>query len=278
MTSRTQRRSAGNVGIFIGAIVVSVIALSPIAWVGYLSIAPPDALGQFPPRFTNLGVSSYAFVLLETPFMRYLRNSLIAGLASASTSVLLGFLAAYSFSRFRFRGAMALMFLVLFLYAVPTIAMILGFFVVFDRLNLIDTVLGLSIAHVLLSLPLCTWLLRGFIIRVPVEIEEAAYIDGCSRWQMLIRILLPLTGPGIASAAILSFLLSWNDFLNALILTGTQSRTLPVLLTGFITERVIYWDRMAAAGMLVMIIPVIFGLIVQRHLSGGLVSGGVKGA
>ena len=115
------------------------------------------------------------------------------------------------------------------------------------------------------------------MLRVPVELEEAAQVDGCGRLQALWRVVIPIMAPGIAATAVLTFLYSWNDFIYAVILTGRGARTLPVMISGFITERAVYWDRVAAAGMLVLLPTAILGLAVQRYLATGLAAGAVKG-
>lgn len=256
---------------------VLTVALVPIAWLAYLSIAPPDALTNLPPRPVAPDLRSYATILEDTPFIRYLGNSLFAAVFSTLVALFIGFPAAYSFSRFRFRGDGFTSILVLFLHAVPPISMVLPFFIIFSNLGLIDTLLGLGLSHVLITLPLAIWLLRGFVARVPHDLEDAAFVDGCGHLKMMWRVLLPVLAPGIAATAVLTFLYSWNDFLFALVLTGTEARTLPVLLTGFITDRVIYWDQLASAGVLVLLPPVIFGLAVQRYLVTGFTAGAVKG-
>jgi multiple sugar transport system permease protein len=159
----------------------------------------------------------------------------------------------------------------------PPIAMIIPLYVIYTRLGLLDTRVGLIVTHISLTLPLSVWLLRGFVLRVPVELEEAAQVDGCGRLGALWRVVIPIMAPGIAATAVLTFLYSWNDFIYAVILTGRGARTLPVMISGFITERAVYWDRVAAAGMLVMLPTAILGVAVQRYLATGLAAGAVKG-
>jgi multiple sugar transport system permease protein len=196
---------------------------------------------------------------------------------TSAGAIAIGLPAAYSFVRFRYHGRETLSLAVLCVHVMPPIAMIIPLYVIYSRLGLLDSRLGLAVTHISLTLPLSVWLLRGFVLRVPVELEEAAQVDGCGRLQALWRVVIPIMAPGIAATAVLTFLYSWNDFIYAVILTGRGARTLPVMISGFITERAVYWDRVAAAGMLVLLPTAILGAVVQRYLAAGLAAGAVKG-
>lgn len=250
----------------------------PIFWLIRLSVVPPSDLATLPPSLVfRPDFASYSEVFSNTDFLRYLRNSMIAATSSSLISLAIGLPAAYGFARFKFRGRQFFSLSVLFLHVMPPIAMILPFFMIFTRLGLTDSLIGLTIAHSLITLPLSVWLLRGFVARVPVELEEAAMVDGSGRFATLWRVIVPVLAPGLAATAVLTFLYSWNDYIYALTLTGLDSRTLPVLLTGFISDRAMLWDRLASAGTLVLLPPLLFGVLVQRHLVEGLAAGAVKG-
>lgn len=274
----TLMRAGRRAMLWVALVILVGATLFPIVWVVRLSVVPPADLATLPPPlFFEPDFSSYVEVVTDTQFLRYLRNSLIAAITSSVVALLLGLPAAYAFARFRFRGSQLFSLSVLFLHVMPPIAMILPFFVIFTRLNLNNNILGLATAHVLITLPLSVWLLRGFVARVPVQLEEAAMVDGASRLKTLWLIVVPVLAPGLAATGVLTFLYSWNDYIYALTLTGVDSRTLPVLLTGFISDRTLLWDRLASAGTLVMLPPLIFGALVQRHLVEGLAAGAVKG-
>ena len=259
------------------ALLVGYVAF-PLLWLARLSILPEPLLTELPPPWLfTPSVAGYREVLTLHPFAKYLRNSLVVALGSSTCAIVLGLPAAYSFVRFRFHGREPLSLAVLCVYVMPPIAMIIPLYVIYSRLGLLDTQVALIVTHTSVTLPLSVWLLRGFVMRVPVELEEAAQVDGCGRLEALWRVVVPIMAPGIAATAILTFLYSWNDFIYAVILTGRGARTLPVMISGFITEQAVYWDRVAAAGMLVLLPTAILGVAVQRYLATGLSGGAVKG-
>jgi multiple sugar transport system permease protein len=142
---------------------------------------------------------------------------------------------------------------------------------------LTDTRTALVISYLTFSIPLTVWMMTGFLEDVPVELEETAMIDGCTRLGAFLRVSIPLAAPGLAATAILSFMYSWNEFLYAVVLTGRASRTLPVTITSYMTNRAILWGRIAASGSLVLVPVLIFALIAQRYLVRGLSRGAIKG-
>jgi multiple sugar transport system permease protein len=150
-------------------------------------------------------------------------------------------------------------------------------YVLFNSIKLTDTIFALVISYLTFTIPLSIWMMLGFFEDVPVELEESAMIDGCTRFGALLRISFPLAAPGLAATAILSFLYCWNEFLYAVILTGRDARTLPVTITSFMTNKAILWGRIAASGSLILIPVLIFALLAQRYLIRGLSKGAVKG-
>jgi multiple sugar transport system permease protein len=159
----------------------------------------------------------------------------------------------------------------------PPIAIVVPLYVLFNRLDWTDTTLALVISYLTFTIPLSIWMMTGFFDDVPIELEEAAMIDGCSRFEALVRVSLPLVIPGMAATAILAFLFCWNEFLYAVILTGREARTLPVIITSFMTNKSVLWGRIAASGTLVLVPVIIFALVAQRYLVRGLAKGAVKG-
>ncbi len=212
------------------------------------------------------------------PVMAYARNSIIVALISTAFAIVIGTLAGFAFSRFRFRGKNSLFLGFMLGRAVPGIALSLPLFVLYARLGLSDTILGLVITYVALNTPFTAWLMDGFFRAIPEELDDAARIDGCSHWGAFIRVALPLALPGAAAAAIFAFLTSWNEFALASIITRTPaSRTFPPALFEFTGQFVSDWRGMTAMAVLMLIPAVIFVALVQRQLVQGLASGATKG-
>jgi multiple sugar transport system permease protein len=267
-----------NQAVIYTFILVSVLlSIAPIGYLLITSFKEPELTFAIPPvwNFTPTA-QNYADVLSSTEFDRYFVNSIIIALAATGIALTLGTLAAYGFSRFRFRGHFWLRMSTLVPQMLPPITIVVPLYVLFSRMDWIDTRQALIISYLTFTIPLSTWMMIGFFDDVPVELEEAAMIDGCSRPEALLRISLPLSLPGMAATAILGFLYCWNEFLYAVILTGRESRTLPVIITSFMTNRSVLWGRIAASGSLVLIPVLIFALLAQRYLVRGLARGAVK--
>lgn len=257
-------------------VMVLIIAF-PVFWLVRTAILPGPDLAILPPvmRFTP-DFHALKLVFVHDQFLKHLFNSLIVAVSATLIGVCVGFSAAYGLSRFKYHGKALLSVLILCLYVTPPIAMILPLYVIFQHVGLAGSVGSLIFAHSIFTVPLSTWMMRGFISRLPIEMEEAARIDGCNRVQGILRIALPLLSPGIVATMVLAFIYSWNDFIYAVILTSGSDTTLPVMIAGYITNKATYWGRIAAAGTLVIAPPFIFGFIVQRHLAEGLSAGAVK--
>jgi multiple sugar transport system permease protein len=238
-----------------------ILSVAPIVYIVITSFKEPELTFAIPPVWTF------------TPTMKNYNEVL----SSTAIALTLGTLAAYGFSRFRFRGHFWLKMSSLVPQMLPPIAIIVPLYVLFNSFNWIDTRQALVISYLTFTIPLSTWMMIGFFDDVPVELEEAAMIDGCSRFGALTRISLPLAVPGMAATAILAFLYCWNEFLYAVILTGRDARTLPVIITSFMTNKSVLWGRIAASGSLVLIPVLIFALVAQRYLIRGLAKGAVKG-
>jgi multiple sugar transport system permease protein len=190
-----------------------------------------------------------------------------------------GIPAAYTIARYRFPGRKLLFFSLLVMRMLPPIAALLPLYVMFSFGGLINTRISLVLAYTTFSLPIVVWVTRDFFKTVPRDLEEAAYMDGASRAGAFLRIALPLAKPGITTAAILSMLLAWNDFIFAAILTNNATRTAPVLLSTYAgSETGTDWGAIAASGILVLLPVIVFSLVVQRHLVSGLSSGSINDA
>jgi ABC-type glycerol-3-phosphate transport system permease component len=265
-------------GKYLFALILVIITLFPIFWLFRMSIIPSSDLITLPPKMFFLpDFNSFVEIFNRHNFGKYIINSIVVALFSTSIGLIVGLPAAYSFSRFQYRGKSILSILILCLYVMPPVAMVLPFYAIFNRLGIAGTRLGLVLTHSIITVPLSVWMLRGFISRLPVELEDAARIDGCNRIMIILYVLLPILKPGIAATMILSFIYSWNDFIYAVILTSSDSMTIPVMIAGFITDKAVYWDRIASAGVLVILPPLILSIIVQPYLAEGLSAGATKG-
>jgi multiple sugar transport system permease protein len=254
----------------------AIWCLFPIYWLITMSLKQQvDALAR-PPRFLFRPIwDNYVAVLSNADVWRYCGNSVIVAVASTAVMLLLGVPTAYVLARYRFRGNADYGFWVLSTRMTPPVAMLIPFFVLYVRSGLIGTYGGLVIAHVAVNISIVVWLMKGFFEDLPLALEEAAFMDGCTPYQAFRRICLPLALPGIAAVGILAFLFSWNEFLFTLVL-GDPIRTVPVGLYTFVGYQQIDWGGLSASAV-VMLAPVIsFVFIFQRQLVRGLTMGAVK--
>jgi multiple sugar transport system permease protein len=161
--------------------------------------------------------------------------------------------------------------------AVPPIALVIPFYLLMRAVNLHDTRTGLTLVYVTFTLPFVVWMMRAYILGIPAELEEAARIDGCSRYGAFWRVVLPLAMPGIVASAIFSFLLAWNEFLFAIVLSGESAKTASAAVVGFLTDKAILWGRLFAGGALILLPALIISVVIQRHLVRGATMGALKG-
>jgi len=264
--------------VYLLVIFAVLLSIAPIVYLVITSFKKPELTFAIPPvwNFTPT-LQNYNEVLSSTDFSRYFLNSVIVALSTTAIALALGTLAAYGFTRFKFRGHFWLRMSTLIPQMLPPIAIVVPLYVLFNNLDWVDTRQALIISYLTFTIPLSIWMMMGFFEDVPIELEEAAMIDGCSRFGALLRVSLPLAIPGMAATAILAFLYCWNEFLYAVILTGRNARTLPVIITSFMTNKAVLWGRIAASGSLVLIPVLIFALLAQRYLVRGLARGAVKG-
>lgn len=269
----------GERGLYYVVLSLTVLgSLFPLLWLLLTSIKPKALTFAIPPAWVfTPTLENYRQVFVGGPFPKYFANSLLVSLCTVVIALLAGTLAAYAFARFRFRGSRVLQVLLLIPQIIPPITIIIPLFAIFRSVNLNDSPLSLIISYQTFTIPLVIWMMAGFIRDIPIELEESAMIDGASRWQALWRVVLPLVMPGLAATAVLCLVYCWNEFLYALILTGRDSRTVPVGISSFITNRDILWGRIAAAGTVVLLPVMLFALAAQRHMVRGLSKGAIKG-
>jgi multiple sugar transport system permease protein len=258
--------------------VVLFALLLPIYWIFASSLKLERDFFVSPPAFIfEPTLGNYWSVLSDLQFLGYLENSLPVSISPTLATLAIGSLAAHALARYEFPGAKLIAIAILSARLVPGATMIMPYYVLFRFYGLNNTIPGLVLAYTGFSLPFACWLLLGFFLEIPSDVEDAARIDGCSDFGVFWRIVLPLTRPGIAATAILVFLGTWNEFLFALVLAGRDTRTLPVYLSTFISERTIFWGNLFAVASLMVLPCLILIMLVQRHLVRGLTAGAVKG-
>ena len=263
-------------------ILAVLIALAPIYWM--LTISLKHEVDQFavPPRwfFFTPTLEHYRDAFLTRSFGQYLINSAIVSVFSTLSALVIGTLAAYALARFKlpYRLDRKLSLWILSTRMFPPIVTAVPLFLMMRDLRLLNTRLSLVILYTGFNLPFVIWMMRGFFVEVPRELEEAALVDGDSRLGALRRVLLPLVAPGLAATAVFCLIISWNEFLFALVMTQTDAAmTLPVGIAGRVTQYEIKWGVMSAAGVVAMMPILIFAMAVQRYLVRGLSLGAVKG-
>jgi multiple sugar transport system permease protein len=263
---------------FIIIIITLIWTLLPLTWIIFASFKPSSEQFTVPPRWfpENFTLNNYIYFFSTPELVRAFFNSIIVTLCSTGIALGLGFPAAYALSRFKWKYSNTLSFIILLARMTPPIVMVLPFFMIARYLDISGTYLPIIIATSFFSVPFAVWMMRGFFAEIPETLEEAGMIDGCTRFRALIKIVLPLTIPGAAATSILCALISWNEFLFALILTGKETRTLPVLVNMFVSERNIDWGVMSAAALITVLPMVIFGILIQNNLVKGLTMGSSK--
>ena len=260
--------------VYICAFVLLILVLSPALWMVQMSFrTDDDIMGTallFKPTLKNYRALSTG------DFPASFGHSLEASATATVASLLLGVPAAYSLARWRFRASGRVALWILVTRMAPPIAFTIPFFLAYSYLGLIDTVTGLAIVYLTFNLALVIWTMRSFFEAVPRSLEEAAWMDGCGVWSGFLRVTLPLSAPGIAATGILCFILSWNDFFFALILTRTQATTAPVAIVNFMQYEGWEWGKIAAAGTLVMLPVLAFTFLVRSYLVHGMMAGSLK--
>ncbi len=272
------RRARMQTLLLVGLVAFTIVNLVPILWGFLISIKQPADAFAIPPKLIfDPTLEFHVQVWFERGFFGFLLNSAIIAAATVLISVPIGTLASYGLARTRTRHASKVLFGLLVIRMFPQILLAIPFFVMARWLHLIDTYPMMIMAMVAMNQPFTIWLMRSFFADVPVDLDEAAMIDGCNRWQAFTKVVLPAVRPGLGVTALFSMLLAYNEFLFALILTGSHTKTLPVAIAEFGGEDINYWSISAAGAIGIMLPAVIFTILMQRHLIRGLTFGAVKG-
>jgi multiple sugar transport system permease protein len=276
-----RRRLALRVVGDIATAIVLVVMLVPFLWLLLTTVKRPVEFLTWPPVFipAQPTLDNYRQVLQLPDIGHFFANTVIIASASTFLAVMTGSAAAYGLARVKFPGnlnaILSIWILVTRMY--PAVATALPYFVLIKNLKLLDTPWALIITYTSFNIPFVVWLMLGFFQSIPIDMERAAIVDGCNMWQRFTRIVMPLAAPGIIATTILSFILGWNEFLFAVILTSLRAKTVPVVVAGFITDKGLDWGTMSALGVLLILPVLILAWISQRYLIRGLTLGAVKG-
>ncbi|RXZ81054.1 carbohydrate ABC transporter permease [Paenibacillaceae bacterium] len=272
-----RKRGAGLFTVNAATFVIVIASLLPLVWLFMTSIKPQVIAFSMPPKwiFTPT-LQNFVSVFTDESFMRSYYNSVIVSIMTTVISLYFGVLAGYAIARSKSTTSKVMGIWIILVRMASPVMFILPLYIMLRQSNLLDTYLGLSLTYLLITLPFVTWMMSSFFKDIPEEIEEAALLDGCNRLQVLARINLPLVLPGIATCSIFTFINAWNEFLYALIISGRETRTAPVMVQGFITFEGINWGELAAVGVFVTLPVLIVSFIFQKGLIKGLTGGAVK--
>ena len=230
-----------------------------------------------PPKwFFKISLDNYLYIISDdSGFLKKILNSSIASILNAIFTLMLAFPAAYSMSRYKTGGINLLMWF-LSIRMIPPIVGSIHLFIIFSKLGLVDTFIALPILYIVINLPFAIWMIKSFMDEIPKEIDESAYVEGCSTTGVIFKIIIPLIRPGIFATLVFCFIMAWNEFLIAYIFTRKEAITAPVGVARFITERQILWGYITAGATLASILPIVLLVIFQKNLVRGLTLGAVK--
>lgn len=273
---RPQRRIGA--GLERGFLVLAAIIVQlPFVWLMMTAFKErTDILSPTPTLLFAPTWSNFVQAFGAGKFDVFLKNSLIVASCSVLLCMVVGLPAAYAFSRFRVFGGKHLFFYVLTTRMAPGIAIVLPLYMFFQTIGILGTVWAVTIAHATFNLALVIYLMRNFFDDVPKELDEAALLDGATEWHVFSKVVLPLARPGIAVTMVLAFLFSWNEFLFAMIIGGTEAQTLPAGFPGLVTPLGTYWGQLAAVSVVVSVPVLVLVWSIQRHLARGLTLGAVR--
>lgn len=277
MAVRWKRVGSGAL-VALGIGVIFVIIAFPLYWMGITSFKPYKEIFQrIPTFFPQKPVVEHYVAIVRDGLFGYFANSLIVSVAATAVSVSIGILAAYSISHFRYRGRALFSQLILYVYLFPGAVLFIPLLIVINTLGLTNTLLALVVAYPVFGMPFAAWVLTGYFSTIPRELEEAARVDGCSRMAALFRVILPVAMPGIVSATIYCFLLSWNELLYAFtFITSEAKKTLPMWLSERILGDVFMWGELMAGAILMLVPILLIYSLGTKYLVRGLTAGAVK--
>ncbi len=280
MAPRVRRRHVRRAGYDLVGLLAFAVMIFPIYWMIATAFKPGRDILSLEPRWVPAPATLANFVdALARPFFwSSVRSSLIVVLTVVAVSLALAFVAALGVARFGFRGRRAFLVMILVVQMVPLTALVIPIYLLMDAAGTTDTLGGVIVTYLAFIVPFMVWTLRGFVANIPIELEEAAMIDGCTRGGAFLRIVFPLCAPGLVATAIFAFIQAWNDYIIAyVLLRSPDQQTLTVWLASFTTNRGTDWGPLMAGATMTSVPVVAFFLLVQRHVTTGLTAGAVKG-
>ena len=266
--------------LYAGGLSLLVVGAFPLFWMLSTSLKPSAEIFATPPRLVpaHPTLENFARLFSDTSFLAFFRNSALVSLATVVLTLGVSAPGAYGLTRFSFAGREKVAGLILTTYMFAPVMIIIPFYILVKQLGIVNTRLALVLSYTTFCLPFCLWLLRAFFESIPLELEEAALIDGAGRGRAVWHVVLPLALPGLIAAAIFTFILAYNDFLFALVLiTSEELKTLPVGVNDLFNATIVDWGMIMAAGVMITVPAVLFFAAVQRYLVQGWGAGGVKG-
>lgn len=273
MNSAFRARDLGPLAVVVAFVAVSV---APLLWMALGAFKTTADIMAIPPVWIPDFTYIQNFIDVFSQFWPFMLNSLVATLGATALALFLAVPTAFGLVTFRFRGRTAIADWILSTRMMPPIAAAVPLFVIFRGFGLLDTLPGLIIAYAGFNLPFAVWLSMSFIRRVPKEMVEAARLEGCTWFQVLRTIVLPLSRSGLAAVATFVFIFAWNEFMLALFLTTREAKTFPVVISSFIGTGRVYWEYITAASVIQCLPPVIFSFLMQKHIVSGITMGALK--
>jgi multiple sugar transport system permease protein len=278
MSDDTKNPAAARGLIWTGIVVVyAAIVLFPIFWMAAMMVMPDDAMFARPTVWLFTPTLEHFRYVFELGFLWNLLTSFILSLVSTALVIVIGTPAAYAFARFEMKFKDDLFLFILATRMAPPVCLVIPFYLIFAKLSLLDTFTGLTLAYMTFNLSFYVWVLRSFCRDLPVELEEAAALEGWSRIQVFRQVVFPLLRNGIVATAVLCFIFAWNEFLFAFMLGGESVQTLPVSIPKLITSQGVRWGEMAVVGITALLPVLTAVFLLQRHIVRGLTLGAVKG-
>ncbi|MEY9590638.1 multiple sugar transport system permease protein [Bradyrhizobium yuanmingense] len=277
-TGRLPARKARILAVrYLGACIVTLLFLFPVYWLFMISFKTPDEIYHVPPLWIpgQIQFSNY-YVLFRDGDVVAILNSLIVAGVSSGIAIVLGTLCAYGLARFGTGGENLAMWIIS-QRMIPPIAVVFPIFLIYVYFGLVDGYFGLVLLYTAFNLPYVIWMMRGYIVDVPLELEESALVDGLNRWEVIWKVVFPMVRPGLMATSVFTFVFAWNDFLFALVLTRTEVITFPVMLTHYFGGQSNFWAKIAAMSVLGTLPIFVAVSVMQRYLVRGISLGAVKG-
>jgi multiple sugar transport system permease protein len=280
-------KKLNRVLLYFCVILVIIVFVGPFYWVLITSLQSSDSLYQSTPNFlprnitfnnflTVLGLRKESY-LRSFSIVQPLKNSIIVATFTTIICIALGIFAAYAFTRLKFKGSGGFFIAIIFTEMLPPVAILLPIFLIFKRLSLTNSLIGLIILYISWFLPIVTWVLYSYFMTIPKDLEDSARIDGATRIGAIFKVIIPLTLPGITSAGVICFIFCMGEFMGAItLLTRQDAQTVPLALAQYVTKSTVEWGMITASSILAVLIPVLLVLIFQRFIINGLTAGSVK--